>query len=44
MKKMIYFIITVMALVVLVNISAAGNNDTLKIRGQNGIFEINPLY
>lgn len=44
MKKMVYVIITIMALVVLVNISAVGSENTLKINSVNGILEINPLY
>lgn len=44
MKKMVYVIITFMALVVLVNLSAINKNTTLKMESSSGVFEINPLY
>lgn len=44
MKKMVYVIIAVMALVFLVNVSAVSNDDLLKVESDSGIVEFNPLY
>ncbi len=44
MKKIVYVIITVMALVVLVNLSAINDSSTLKMESSTGVFEVNPLY
>ncbi len=44
MKKFVYVIIGLMAIVFLVNISAASNDSKLKIEENGKILEINPLY
>lgn len=44
MKKMVYFIIIIMALVGLVNISAGSKDSKLLLNSNNGVLEINPVY
>lgn len=44
MKKIVYVIITLMALVVLVNLSVINGSSTLKMELKDGVFEVNPLY
>lgn len=44
MKKMVYLIISIMAFVVFVNVSAIGSEQKLILESDNGILEIDPLY
>lgn len=44
MRKIIFFIISAMALVFLVNISAFSSDNKIKIESSNGIIELNPIY
>ncbi|MGL1894171.1 MAG: hypothetical protein OCD02_21255 [Spirochaetaceae bacterium] len=44
MKKIVYVIISLMALVVLINIGTIEDNKTLKIEDANQVLEINPFY
>ncbi len=44
MKKIVYIIISVMALVLLVNVSVVSKESTILIESRQGLLEINPLY
>lgn len=45
MKKMVYVIIGLMALVFLVNLSAVSKNEsTITLSDKDGFVQINPLY
>lgn len=44
MKKMVYVIVTLLALTLIINVSAISEESTLKIEGRSEIIELNPLY
>lgn len=44
MKKIVYVVIGLMALVLVVNLSATGKNATIKIENKGEIVELNPFY
>lgn len=44
MKKIAYAVIGLMALVLVVNLSATSKNTTIKLQNEGKIVEFNPLY
>lgn len=44
MKKIVYVIIALMAMVLVVNLSATSKKTTLKIENHGEVVEINPFY